>query len=341
MRIIDPYFSIIIPTYNRAHCILETLESVRSQEFVNWECIIVDDGSTDNTLELCRQFGKNDSRFIIQSRPAYLKQGGNDARNFGVSMASAAFLVFIDSDDLVLNTFLQKRYDLSIEYPGTDLYIFKTGVFYKRVGDSNLLWNDYTSESTNTELIIRFFEQDMPWHTMGAVWKKRFFLKIGGWDGRSLVYQDWELHLNALFQNPKIKFDFGKPDSFYRINEVDAITKDTNTIFFYKSALLEVRLMYVKHQKEIKENSDLHKSFERLVLRHAVLKPLDFFDLKTAGINFFKSWIPLSKSEQLDWMLKAMWCKSYKLRSLTPGWYAAVKNLKFSRTTHLKLNYQN
>ena len=336
-----PYFSIIVPTCDRGHLICQTLDSIKKQKFEDWECIIIDDGSIDDTIELCKHFTKNDSRFVVRARPAHLKRGGNDARNYGASVAKAPFLIFLDSDDLILKTFLQKRYKLCLEYPVRDLYIFKTGVFYHKIGDSELLWNDYTSESTNTELIIRFFEQDMPWHTMGVVWKKQFFLKIGGWETFSQVYQDWEIHINALFQNPKILFDFGNPDSFYRINEIDAISKESNTSRYYLRALNTLKLMYDKHKDSIKSNPDFFESFKRLVLRHTVLKPLEFLDLKTVGINVLKSWIPLSKREQLVWMLKALWCKSYKLRSLTPRWYEEVKNLKFPKTTHLKLKYQN
>lgn len=64
--------SIIIPTFNRAHIILKTLDSISTQTYLNWECIIVDDGSTDNTEEVLLSYCSNDSRFKFFKRPSNL-----------------------------------------------------------------------------------------------------------------------------------------------------------------------------------------------------------------------------------------------------------------------------
>ena len=58
-----PLVSIIIPAYNRAHLIGETLDSVLAQTYINWECIVIDDGSNDNTSELLAEYCKKDNRF--------------------------------------------------------------------------------------------------------------------------------------------------------------------------------------------------------------------------------------------------------------------------------------
>ena len=60
--------SIIIPTYNRAHIVCETLDSVLSQTYTNWECIVVDDGSTDNTKDIIKSYRVKDSRFLLFNR---------------------------------------------------------------------------------------------------------------------------------------------------------------------------------------------------------------------------------------------------------------------------------
>lgn len=336
-----PYFSIIIPAYNREHCLGETLNAVKNQEFKDWECIIVDDGSRDRTRAIADIFAAEDSRFKCLARTENYNKGGNDARNYGACQARSEYLVFLDSDDLIAESFLEKRYHLLLKQPNYDLYVFKTSVFFNQPGDSDLLWNDFTGSETRDELIIRFFEQDMPWHTMGVVWKKEFYESTDGWDKESFVYQDWEVHLNALFKYPRIHFDCSKPDSFYRINQVDGVTKNTNTIFFYQSSLKEVRLMYLKNQQEITKNSKLHQAFIRLVLRHSLIKTLDKKDYRTALVQVFKNWKPLSPVTHLEWFIKVAWCKSYKLRSMTPILYSEVKDLKFPRTTHLKLSFQN
>ena len=75
--------SIIIPTYNRAHLICETLDSVIAQTYTDWECIVVDDGSNDTTVEIIAEYCKKDNRFQYYQRPQNRLQGGNAARNFG------------------------------------------------------------------------------------------------------------------------------------------------------------------------------------------------------------------------------------------------------------------
>ena len=77
-----PLVSIIIPTYNRAHLIAETLDSIIAQTYTNWECIVVDDGSTDPTDELMETYCKKDSRFQYYHRPKNRPKGANACRNY-------------------------------------------------------------------------------------------------------------------------------------------------------------------------------------------------------------------------------------------------------------------
>lgn len=89
----EPLVSIIIPTYNRAHLIGETLDSVLAQTYENWECIVVDDGSTDHTDEVMAEYCAKDSRFRYFHRPDTHKPGGNGARNYGFLMSRGEFVV--------------------------------------------------------------------------------------------------------------------------------------------------------------------------------------------------------------------------------------------------------
>lgn len=90
--------SIIIPSYNRAQFIGETLESVLSQTYPNWECIIVDDGSTDDTEDIVKRYTVTDDRFyyIFQEN-----MGVSSARNVGLEKAKGYYIQFVDSDDLI------------------------------------------------------------------------------------------------------------------------------------------------------------------------------------------------------------------------------------------------
>ena len=84
--------SIIIPVYNRAHLIGETLDSVLKQTYVNWECIIIDDVSTDRTCKVVMEYCNRDTRFKLFHRPKDKPRGGNAARNYGFEKSSGIYI---------------------------------------------------------------------------------------------------------------------------------------------------------------------------------------------------------------------------------------------------------
>ena len=91
-----PDVSIIMPNYNGARYVINALSSVRAQTLRNWECIIIDDGSTDNSISLIRKFIKSDSRFQLIKLP---HGGVSIARNAGLDIARGKYIAFLDSDD--------------------------------------------------------------------------------------------------------------------------------------------------------------------------------------------------------------------------------------------------
>lgn len=96
-----PTVSIVLTTFNRAHLILETLNSVVAQSFKNWECIIIDDNSKDNTSDLVTNFIKEDTRFTFVIKPNHIKQGLPASRNIGIKRAKGDYIIFFDDDDYI------------------------------------------------------------------------------------------------------------------------------------------------------------------------------------------------------------------------------------------------
>ena len=92
----NPFFSIIMPTYNRGHILPGSIQSVINQDFTEWELVVVDDGSTDNTKEVIENFSQNDNRirYLYQSN-----QERSAARNNGIKNANGKYICFLDSDD--------------------------------------------------------------------------------------------------------------------------------------------------------------------------------------------------------------------------------------------------
>ncbi len=116
--------SVIIPTYNREKFLSYALESVKNQTYKNWELIIVDDGSTDNTEEICRSFAKTVEqpvKYIYQEN-----QGVAGARNTGLKSAKGEFIAFLDSDDRWYPWHLKKCLNILTLKPDID-FIFAAG----------------------------------------------------------------------------------------------------------------------------------------------------------------------------------------------------------------------
>lgn len=106
--------SVIVPCYNQAQFLDECLQSVMDQTFTDWECIIVNDGSTDHTEETAKRWTEKDSRFIYISK----ENGGiSSARNAGLEKAAGKYIQFLDSDDLLHREKFAKSLSGNKEYP--------------------------------------------------------------------------------------------------------------------------------------------------------------------------------------------------------------------------------
>ncbi|HMR15433.1 MAG TPA: glycosyltransferase family 2 protein [Mariniflexile sp.] len=107
---IKPLISIIIPVFNRENLLPDTLNSIVLQDFTNWECILVDDGSMDESFKIMIDYQLNDSRFKAYKRPEMLKKGANSCRNFGFLQTTGPYIKWFDSDDIMLPNHLDIAY---------------------------------------------------------------------------------------------------------------------------------------------------------------------------------------------------------------------------------------
>lgn len=124
-----PFFSIIIPTFNRAHIIHRPIDSIIAQTFTDWELIIVDDGSTDNTKDIVGSYNDKRIRYVYQEN---LERSA--ARNHGIKLAQGEWICFQDSDDEYLPDHLQVLFNGIERHPDykvlrTGLLIYENGKF--------------------------------------------------------------------------------------------------------------------------------------------------------------------------------------------------------------------
>lgn len=127
-KLLNPFFSVIVPTYNRVHFLSTTIESVLYQTFNDWELIIVDDGSTDNTKELIEKYTDSRIRYIWQEN-----QERSAARNNGISISKGQYICFLDSDDYFLKNRLELLHKEIIARENLVAF-FYTGILYEKNG---------------------------------------------------------------------------------------------------------------------------------------------------------------------------------------------------------------
>ncbi len=170
-----------------------TLDSIVAQSYTNWECLIIDDGSTDQTELTIDEYSKKDSRFKFVKRPINLIKGANSCRNYGYTLAKGRYINWFDSDDIMKPTFLEKKVaafkdntDAVIHrnnYANYQLTQFRDSKFNYQ-NDKNLFYN-YAMETIEIQ-------------TCGFMWKKSFLEGKPLFDTSIMRYQDNEFHIRML-----------------------------------------------------------------------------------------------------------------------------------------------
>src|ERR1700722_160607 len=202
--------SVIIPCYNREDLVGATLDSVHAQTFGDWEAIVVDDHSQDNSVEVARSYAQSDNRIRVVSRQRQLK-GGSICRNEGLALARGDYIIFLDSDDLLCEECMQHRVAAMDRASDCGFGVFQTELFTQIIGDRSVLWNAFIDAND----LHRFLSLDSVWATTGPIWRKTALEGLGGFDEEALSFQDWELHIRALIAGIKY-FKKAVRDNFHR-----------------------------------------------------------------------------------------------------------------------------
>ncbi|PWI31507.1 hypothetical protein DI383_02230 [Flavobacteriaceae bacterium LYZ1037] len=159
--------SIIIPTFNRVIQLEETLKSIISQTYTNWECLVVDDGSTDNTSVIMNKLLKQDTRFQYYQRPETHLKGGNGARNYGFINSKGDYIQWFDSDDIMYPNFLEAQFQNLVKNKAVfslclyDLYSENTGEVSKGYPQTlkDSFYLDYITRRLSANLPTMFFKK--------------------------------------------------------------------------------------------------------------------------------------------------------------------------------------
>lgn len=212
----SPLVSIIIPTYNRAPLIGETLDSLVAQTYQNWECIVVDDGSTDNTAEMMARYIEKDARFQYYHRPGDRPKGANACRNFGFELSRGEYIIFLDSDDFLLPRCLETRLEVLLANPNIDYLIANTGIFLDGIKTPRVINVDPVVTKGETFLTM-FLSYKIPWPIHSVMWKKEI-LNNSSFNEKLLRLQDLEFHILILINNNYKGERIFVVDNYYRMD---------------------------------------------------------------------------------------------------------------------------
>ena len=177
--------SIIVPVYNSEKYIDRCINSILSQSYTDWECILVDDGSTDNSLIRLQQFVVKDKRFKVFHQE---NAGAGAARNFGIEKASGSYAVFVDSDDMIKSDYLE-----TLSHHKEDVVFIDVDAVSEK---GKVLKKEYISSMKGESIddIIRYqMTGAMPW---GGVRKA---VKLSLLNDNNIRYSDFRIGEEAIY----------------------------------------------------------------------------------------------------------------------------------------------
>jgi glycosyltransferase involved in cell wall biosynthesis len=181
--------SVIVPCYNQAHYLAESVTSILKQEFQSWELIIVNDGSTDNTRSLAEQYAAADKRITVINK----NNGGlSAARNTGAQVASGHYLLFLDADDFILPYAFEKIHAFSVRNEEPD--IIQVGYQYVSERNEKVLRSVHPPERASM-LPFTLVNNLGPCHSLFV--KRAFTNKIGVFDESLKSAEDWDFWMRA------------------------------------------------------------------------------------------------------------------------------------------------
>ncbi|OMP31790.1 glycosyltransferase family 2 protein [Mangrovimonas sp. DI 80] len=183
--------TVVIPVFNRVEVILPTLESVARQTLFDFECLIIDDGSTDHSVSVVDQYISSDSRFRLIQRNR-LPKGANTCRNIGLKQARAEYILFLDSDDIIADNFLESQVEY-IMNKSCDAVISRIFEFDNDIKD-NLIEREIGANLN----LNSYIKNQCSWITSAVLWNKKSIEKINGFDEGIMKWQDWLLNIKAL-----------------------------------------------------------------------------------------------------------------------------------------------
>lgn len=223
MKTENPLISVIVPSYNYAHYLPDLINSLQRQSYSNWECIIVDDNSMDNTKEVVNSFMEKDIRIKY-----YFQENGGPAkaRNYGISIAKGDYIQFIDADDFIGDEKFQLEIELFNKNNSIDIvyssYTFVDSDLKKQWRDEKK-WESLSSKPFYN--FINYWEAGLMIPIHSFLFKKECFSHFGSLDLNFKTHEDWDLNLNFSLNGAKYVMH-NYIGAYYRVHQSSSSRTD-------------------------------------------------------------------------------------------------------------------
>ncbi|MDN3204697.1 glycosyltransferase [Algoriphagus sediminis] len=239
----SPRVSIIIPCYNSELFLEETLDCLVEQSFQDWECLIVNNGSTDNTISIAQDFISRDPRFITIEK----EHGGiSSARNLGIDKARGDFIQLLDSDDLLTSNkisneihFLESHSEVDIVYSGAR-YFYSDDPHRTRHIYSDSGWTGTVEIDRSDKTVLNTILKRNPFVTSAPLYRASVFKEIGFYDESLQYIEDWDFQIRCALAGKVFHYRGYKPDqsTLIRLHESN-ISKNREAVQIAKRKLME------------------------------------------------------------------------------------------------------
>ena len=281
--------SIVIPIYNREHLIEETIQSIKAQTYAYWECIIVDDGSTDNTIAVTEVLITNDSRFQLFKRPEHVTKGPSACRNFAISKMQGDYIQFFDSDDIMHPEHLQLKMEVIND---KDVVVCQLQEFSGAFDSKLFLEAKQPIIKISTNIFEDFATGTFPMLMVAPLWKTTSLKPYLPIREDLHILEDHELYARALFNTQQVAI-VNKPLIFYRVGAQSSTNSFYTNIDYGLQSYFEAKQTVLKLLKSNKIKLAILKmtlGFFRQALAERNFKAarqcLDFISKEDLAYNF-------------------------------------------------------
>ena len=204
-----PLVTVIVPAFNYGSLIAYTLESLLGQEYRNWECLVVDDGSEDYTASIVNDYRNRDKRIAY----VYQQNGGlSNARNTGLSQARGKYIQFLDADDLIESRKLQCQVRYLENNPETDIVYGAARYFRTDRPDERRLSMKAIDEPWMPEIsgpgeeILQFLVKANIMVVSAPLLRRRTIDQVGLFDEKLLLFEDWDYWIRCAIKGARFQY---------------------------------------------------------------------------------------------------------------------------------------